>query len=405
MKICFIDEAGDLGALANPPLPNDQPVLVISGLFVDAASLHGLTDDFLNLKQRYFPNLPYPSAKPLDRILPEIKGADVRRNATRGTARQRQHAIGFLDQLLRLLRRYDVKLVARIWVKGIGLPFDATPVYTSSIQAIFTYFDHHLTRTGDAGICIADSRNKFKNVNVSHSIFTQKFNPAAQGYRRIVELPTFGHSDNHAGLQVCDIVCSALLYPIACLRLLRGSREQRPCATRRREAQAALRAAAEGYPIPIPGRSDWPSPWWACGFRRHPAPERLVDVSLKQDRRASPHQPGAGPSRTHVGTTSGVPTLPPPDGNDRLGVVTAGLDGLGEVVRHLQGLPDRSSGTRAGHTFCYRHRHFRFRGLAAGALPGVPSRPTRGADSRAGRRAAEAAGDRPPAPVSVPGSG
>lgn len=62
MKICFIDEAGDLGALANPPLPNDQPVLVISGLFVDAASLHGLTDDFLNLKQRYFPNLPYPSA-------------------------------------------------------------------------------------------------------------------------------------------------------------------------------------------------------------------------------------------------------------------------------------------------------------------------------------------------------
>ena len=222
MKVCFIDEAGDLGEISRPPLPNDQPVLVISGLFVDTASLHSLTDDFLNLKQRYFPNLPYPSTKPLDRILPEIKGADVRRNATRGTARQRQHAIGFLDQILRLLRQYDVKLVARIWVKGIGLPFDATPVYTSSIQAIFTYFDHHLTRTGDTGICIADSRNKFKNVNVSHSIFTQKFNPAAQSYRRIVELPTFGHSDNHAGLQVCDIVCSALLYPIACYAYCAG---------------------------------------------------------------------------------------------------------------------------------------------------------------------------------------
>lgn len=216
MKVCFIDEAGDLGGLASPPRSNGQPVLVIGGLFVDAASLHNLTDDFLNLKQRYFPNLPYPSAKPLDRILPEIKGADIRRNATRGKARQRQHAIGFLDRILGLLQQYDVRLVARIWVKGIGLPFDATPVYTYSIQGICAYFDHHLTRTGDTGICIADSRNKFKNVNVSHSIFTQKFSSATQSYRRIVELPTFGHSDNHAGLQVCDIVCSALLYPIAC---------------------------------------------------------------------------------------------------------------------------------------------------------------------------------------------
>ncbi len=107
-------------------------------------------------------------------------------------------------------------------MKGIGLSFDATSVYTSSIQEICIYFDHHPTRTGDTGICIADSRNKFKNVSVSHSIFTQKFSLAAQSCRRIVELPTFGHSDNHAGLQVCDIVCSALLYPIACYSYCTG---------------------------------------------------------------------------------------------------------------------------------------------------------------------------------------
>ncbi|MDE0204211.1 MAG: hypothetical protein OXK73_17470 [Rhodospirillaceae bacterium] len=29
-------------------------------------------------------------------------------------------------------------------------------------------------------------------------------------------MPTFGHSDNHAGLQVCDVLRSALLYPVAC---------------------------------------------------------------------------------------------------------------------------------------------------------------------------------------------
>jgi len=159
MKVCFVDEAGDLGALANPPLPNDQPVLVVGGLFADTANIQNLTNDFLNLKQRYFPGLNYPSANHLDRILPEIKGADIRRNAARGTARQQRHAVGFLDRIMGLLQQYDVKLVARIWVKGIGLPFDATPVYTSSIQGICTFFDHYMTQIGDIGICIADSRN------------------------------------------------------------------------------------------------------------------------------------------------------------------------------------------------------------------------------------------------------
>ena len=222
MRICFVDEAGDLGALGNPPRANDQPVLVVAGLFVGVASLDRLTGEFLDLKQRYFPGLPYPSARPLDRILPEIKGADIRANATRGTPRQRRHAIGFFDRFLALLEHHEVRLVARIWVKGIGSPFHATPVYTSSIQQICAYFDHYLTHNDDTGICIADSRNKFKNVNVSHSIFTQKFSATARNYRRLAELPTFGHSENHAGLQTCDLVCSALLYPIACFAYCTG---------------------------------------------------------------------------------------------------------------------------------------------------------------------------------------
>ena len=41
-------------------------------------------------------------------------------------------------------------------------------------------------------------------------------------YGRLVELPTFGHSENHAGLQICDILCSALLYPIACFAYCTG---------------------------------------------------------------------------------------------------------------------------------------------------------------------------------------
>ena len=221
MQLCFIDEAGDLGALRDPPAPNDQPVLVVAGLFVDAARLAPLTHDYLDLKHRFFPNLNYPSTRRLDRVLPEIKGAELRKHATRGNARQKRHAVGFLDHVMGLIGRHDVRVVARISIKAPGSPFKGTAVYTSSIQALCRYFEHYLNERDSSGSCIADSRSKSKNLRVSHSIFTQKFS-AVPNYERLIELPTFGHSDNHAGLQICDIVCSGLLYPIACFAYCTG---------------------------------------------------------------------------------------------------------------------------------------------------------------------------------------
>ena len=91
----------------------------------------------MDLKLKFFPGLPYPSEKQLDRILPEIKGSDLRRNATRGTAKQRKNAIGFLDGIFPLLRRHDVRIVARVWIKAPGETFDGRSVYTSSIQKIW----------------------------------------------------------------------------------------------------------------------------------------------------------------------------------------------------------------------------------------------------------------------------
>ena len=45
MRVCYIDEAGDLGALADPPQPNDQPVLVIAGLFMGITYLAAGKED------------------------------------------------------------------------------------------------------------------------------------------------------------------------------------------------------------------------------------------------------------------------------------------------------------------------------------------------------------------------
>ncbi len=216
MHICYVDEAGDLGALSSPAAPNDQPVLVVGALFVDTARLEALTNDFLNLKYLFFPRLNYPSASHLDRIIPEIKGADLRRSALQGNRNQRRQAYGFIDKVLKLLEAHNARLTARLWVKEPGKPFNSKSVYTSSIQAIYSYFDSFLAEQNEFGFCIADSRDKLKNVNVSHSIFTQKFQASTSFYSRVLELPTFSHSDNHACLQICDMICSALLFPIAC---------------------------------------------------------------------------------------------------------------------------------------------------------------------------------------------
>ena len=239
------------------PLPNgnDQPVLVLGAIIVDASRLEALTQDFLNLKSHWFPGLAYPSHNHLDKIIPEIKGADLRRNMTRSGRNQRRHAIGFLDHMLTMLTGHGVRIIARIWIKGLAQPFNGRSVYTSSIQGLYTYFDHFLTDQDDLGFCIADSRDHLKNVSVAHSVFTQKFRSSSTVYERILELPTFGHSENHAGLQICDILCSALLYPIAaesyCTGYVANVHVQPGAAKLRERFGPTLKAMQYRYPSPM----------------------------------------------------------------------------------------------------------------------------------------------------------
>lgn len=88
-------------------------------------------------------------------------------------------------------------------------------MYTYSIQALCKSFQNLLELENNHGIIVADSRNPYQNVGVSHSIFTQKFKATGDAYGRILEMPVFGHSENHVGLQLADILCSALLFPMA----------------------------------------------------------------------------------------------------------------------------------------------------------------------------------------------
>jgi hypothetical protein len=213
MHFCYIDEAGDVGTL--PAAPSSvQPAMVIVGLFVDQARVRPLTLDFIQLKKRFFPRLLPASAQSLDWILAEVKGSEVRKDAVSTTRRARRGAIGFLDNIVELLQVNGVEIVGRVYVKEPTKPIDQWSLYGFSVQSICQAFQQHLVVRGDTGIVIADNRTPALNRRVSHSIFTQKYKSAGDPYGRILEMPVFGVSDNHAVLQIADLVASALVYPM-----------------------------------------------------------------------------------------------------------------------------------------------------------------------------------------------
>lgn len=214
MYFCYIDEAGCTGNLYSYTT-NVQPVFVLCGLIVPERALLTLTQDFLALKRRFNPSLAQTLNHDLDIVKHEIKGAeDLRKPIRRNNRNNKRRAIGFLDKTLSLLEKYNCKIVSNIYVKNPTVSFNGFSLYARSVQFVNDHFQVFLQQENNKGVVIADSRNYQLNVRVSHSIFTQKFKSKGDAYPSIVEMPVFGHSDNHAAIQITDILCSALLFPI-----------------------------------------------------------------------------------------------------------------------------------------------------------------------------------------------
>lgn len=214
MYLCYVDEAGCPGALPSAT-SSVQPVLVIAGLFIPQAQLALLTRNFLQLKRHFNPGLAPASVPWLDLAKNEIKGADLRHDLRQAGRNRRRAVNGFLDRVIGLLEDSNAQLVARIYVKGPGGPFNGRAVYTSSVQALCSSFQHFLAAKDSRGFMIADSRTPALNSVVSHSVFTQKFKASGDAYDRILEMPTFGHSENHVAIQITDFLCSTILSPMA----------------------------------------------------------------------------------------------------------------------------------------------------------------------------------------------
>jgi hypothetical protein len=156
--------------------------------------LRDFTLDWLHLKDRFFPNLQAPNSDFLDWIAVEIKGADLRKRIRESRRDPRRQALGFMEKFLELMENHEARLLARLYVKPIATPFNGRSVYTSAVQSLAADFQRFLEAERAKGLMILDSRNKPKNTNVSHSVFTQKYRTAGDAYAGLVEMPVFGHT-------------------------------------------------------------------------------------------------------------------------------------------------------------------------------------------------------------------
>ena len=160
------------------------------------------------------------SPEHLDWILTEIKGCDLRRSIRKGKVKEKQTAIGFIDNCLKILEKHDVKLVGNALIKKVGNVNSDAIFYGHSVLKIASKFELFLEEHYTSGLLIADSRKTSENERTTHSLFTQKH--SGTKLRKINEVVTYGHSTNFAMLQLADIVCSAVLFPMFCYSFARS---------------------------------------------------------------------------------------------------------------------------------------------------------------------------------------
>ncbi|WP_433514003.1 DUF3800 domain-containing protein [Nonomuraea sp. CA-143628] len=212
MQLCYLDESG--GCESPDMSLTATPVMVLLGLIVNSASIPSLTRDFLALKRKHFP-ARFACGHALDHILEEIKGSEILQMTRKPSRNQRRKAHRFRQDLLDLVEAHDCRLVGRVWIKEAGKGLNPSASYSYAVQDIARHFSQYLTYRGTLGVLIADGRDHETNRSVAHSIFTQKWRTGGDPYTPLGEVPLFSASDNHAGLQIADLLATTLVFPMA----------------------------------------------------------------------------------------------------------------------------------------------------------------------------------------------
>jgi hypothetical protein len=208
MQLCYVDESGTAERLTETDR-DQQPVVVIAGISLPERELTKITREWIELKTTFYPSIAQSGHGWLDAILQDIKGAKIRAGfRAKASVRQKKNSVGLLDGTLTLLERYDAKIIGRIWMKRLDVENQDMSMHGAALQHICGAFDAGLP-TDERGMVVVDSQTYQHNHKLAHSMFTQRFGKEPK-HCGLVDMPVFGHSDNHAGLQMADMMCFRL---------------------------------------------------------------------------------------------------------------------------------------------------------------------------------------------------
>lgn len=214
MLTCFIDESGCPGPL--PSITSSvQPLLVIAGVAMETGEIGEATRQFARLTQRYHHGESRPKELCTDLQSELVKGAAVGRAIRVDPAAAEHKEMPLLDALLGLLRSRHATLFGTVIVKTPGEEFDGRAAYGHGLSTVAYRFHQLLEARQTHGTVVVDFREPTLNGRVSAELLEAKLGPAGDQLPWLVHLPTFGNSEVHAPLQMTDLVCSALLRPIA----------------------------------------------------------------------------------------------------------------------------------------------------------------------------------------------
>jgi Protein of unknown function (DUF3800) len=213
MFICYVDESGGYES-PDSTLSGVTPVMVFGGLILPGTLVPAFTRDFLALKRRHFPKR-FATGPGLSHILQEVKGNEILQWTRSSSRNQRRQAGRIRLDVVDLLERHEARIIGRVWVKEASTGLAPTASYCFAIQDLARHFSSYAASKGSSGIMICDSRRPPQNARASHSVFTDKFRTGGDPIPAMAEAPVFAHSENHAGLQVADLVATTMLFPMA----------------------------------------------------------------------------------------------------------------------------------------------------------------------------------------------
>jgi hypothetical protein len=214
MFLTYVDESGSPDGHAEPLLSGQTPLFVLSSLVLHADKWRSVDRTFRDLKKRFF-SKEIGSGRAENY---EVKGTSLIRPGNQ--ADRRRHT--FVRSTLELCLSNQMAGFAVVFKKSPIRPPSKTSIYTMGLQYLVERVSTFLEETSvgiTAGhdaqhgqtIIIADTRMRNLDLNVATSHLSFIFgHTIGQQCQRVIEAPTFTHSEISVGIQLTDIFGACL---------------------------------------------------------------------------------------------------------------------------------------------------------------------------------------------------